>query len=255
MARASGRLVMTGSKDGEYSMYVEFAEEAMPHQVRKEGYYLGARTHRDMIEEMSRGSGLLQSSTGGPTGVEGVHRPGSVCIDENGATTSGDQLHKRVESQSSTESRKREGATPGFNSSRGDMDSVRAVPEASQSVMGVALQVGPGKPVRSVGRAPQRWDSGEEEESEVEITEVEEYIVFDGDQSNPVSLCVLPLEFEDKELIDSGVTRSASEVSLCGKSGGLEVMRSVTAWKLTFPGDESFVIPVKITDTSGAKRW
>lgn len=50
MARASGRYVMTGDKDGDYRMVVEFEDDLMPDQVlRKDGYYLGERTKSAMI--------------------------------------------------------------------------------------------------------------------------------------------------------------------------------------------------------------
>ena len=56
MARASGGLVMTGSKDKDYSMAVEFSDDKIPHQLRKGGYYLGQNTCSAMIEMLRRQS-------------------------------------------------------------------------------------------------------------------------------------------------------------------------------------------------------
>lgn len=55
MARASGHVVMTGDKDGEFTMFVEFAEEGMPpHQLRAGGFYIGKKTSAEMIEELTK---------------------------------------------------------------------------------------------------------------------------------------------------------------------------------------------------------
>jgi hypothetical protein len=199
------------------------------------------------------------------------HKP-DISIGDR-ATASTDEL-RNVESQCSTKSSKE--ATPGSNSPRAAMDfleevpedevseegvpaeEVPEVPERSQPVASLPLLVRPGtkKHFRSVGRAPDFLSRDfSDEEDEVEITEVDEYTIFTDDQSSTISLCVLPLEFEDQELIASRGSVSTSEVSLLGKSGGSDVMRSITAWKLTFPEHGSFHILVKITQTSGAKRW
>jgi hypothetical protein len=228
-------MVMNGSKDGEYFMSIEFSDERMPIPLRKEGYYLGQRTHTAMIEEMSKLSGL---------DMTGVSIEASTGVEISVEVRATDEF-RNVESQSSN-----------GNSSRTAMDFVEEAPERLQSVADLPLQAGGFLPVRSAGRAPdlRRLDSSDEGD-EVEITEVDEYVIFIGDQSNPVSLSVLPLEFEGQELIASGGSASTSEVSLCGKSGGLDVMRSITAWKLTFPENEYFCILVNISQMNGAKRW
>ncbi|KAG0586072.1 hypothetical protein KC19_2G061600 [Ceratodon purpureus] len=251
MARIAGSFVMTGSKHGEYYMRVEFLDDAgrAPIQLRERGYYLGKKTHTEMVEEIFKASGL--QSTVVSVGEEkstvvsvGEEKPDGTSVG-NKATASVDEL-RNVESQTSN-----------GNSSRTAMDFVEEAPGRSQLVAGLPLQVVPEEPVGSVEHAVdfRRRDFSSEQGDEAEITDVDEYTIFNGDESNPVSLCVLPLEFEDRELIAEGVSVSTSEVSLCGKSGGLDVKCAITAWKLTFSKHEPFRILVKVMPMSGVKRW
>lgn len=252
MARVAGSFVMTGSKHGEYYMRVEFPDDAgrVPIQLREGGYYFGKRTHTEMVEEMLKAPGL--QSTVVSVGEEkppllsvGEEKPDGTAVG-NRATASVAGLHN-VESHA-----------PNGNSSRTAMDSVEEAPRRSQLLAGLPLQVVPGEHVRSAELAVDFFrhiDSRSEKGNEAEITDVDEYTICNGDDSNPVSLYVLPLEFQDRELIPEGVSVGTSEVSLRGKSGGLDVKCAITAWKLTFPEHEPFRVLVKIVPTSGVKRW
>lgn len=278
MARATGRFEMTGDKDGEYRMAVEFLGQLTmtPHPLRTEGYYAGFRTSAEMIEGLVRRAAL-----NGETVVERADVTGSV---ENlGAGFSGDEI-RTVESQSSTESPKP--VTPGALSpsdtvqeglrkevlgeaSHGKEKEVlveentrkevleRDVSGRSDAVVGLGPYLGPftDKPAkaRAMGRAPigsLRRDQSNDE-VETEIVDVHDYFVFGDDRNVPVSLQLLPLELEERETI--GVSVSSTEFSLLGKSNGMDIMRHISAWKLKFLEDLSSNFLVKITQKNGCK--
>ena len=344
MARASGRMVMHGRKDRQYSMFVDFADDRKPHQLRVGGYFLGCNTHEAMMEKMALSTGKEEKieqlnkaalSTGTSTGNLEPNKPD---MNVNQATASTDEL-RTFESLSSTESPKR--TTPLLNSPRTAVDYVgevpveevpkeevpkeefpeelvreEEVPERSSSVAELppqplqvvrpfqvvqplrivqslpAVGISKKKPVKSLERPSNsvkkksseekpvksldrtsnslKKKSGEEkpvksvdrtinslrrnsseEEYEVKIKEVDDYTIFIGDQSRPVSLCILPLEFASQQLVANGGSLSTSEVFIFGKSRGMDVMRPITAWKLTFSAHEPFCVLVKIRKT----RW
>lgn len=93
MARALGHLVMTGSKDREYSMTLEFFDDVTPRQLRKGGYYLGRQSHEAMMEELYEVSGLQSS------GRQGVKPGNKLCVEKLAPARRTDEFGK-VELQS-----------------------------------------------------------------------------------------------------------------------------------------------------------
>lgn len=110
MARVSGQLVMTGNRDAEFAMNVEFSDAKEAHPLRIRGYYVGNRTSAEMIEELTK-----RASTATDESKPDV--TGNVA---NAVTGSGDEV-RTVDSQSSTESLKV--STPGSSL----MDAARVV--------------------------------------------------------------------------------------------------------------------------------
>lgn len=253
MARASGRYVMTGDKDGDYRMAIEFDDDSMPDQVlRKEGYYLGERTKSAMIVALRQKS---EQKPHVPEFQEHKEEEDRADVNVvNVGTASVGHMHTN-EPQSSTESLKP--PTPGSSSTQAAVGSFVEEPGTSQPVGWGQLEVHDlkGKAARAVGRAPidhLRRDSSDDE-VEVEIVEVDEYKIVDDESSKPVSLCDVPLEIEGRSAMDFAST--ISEVYLHGKSGGENIMRSIRAWKLAFPGNGSFDILVKISTRKGDTNW
>ncbi|KAG0607072.1 hypothetical protein M758_8G001100 [Ceratodon purpureus] len=263
MARVAGSFAMTGSKHGEYYMRVEFPDGAgrVPIQLRGGGYYLGKRTHAEMLEEISKASGLRSS-----VGSAGEGGPPPLSLEEEkpeGTAVANETAASDVAALRDADSRTSNGI-----SSRTAVGSVEEGPGRSQLVAGLPPQVVPEEPARSVQVVPEeparsvqhaadscRHDPRGGKGEEAEVAGVDEYAICDGDGSNPVSLCVLPLKLEDRVLIPEGVSVGNSEVSLCGKSGGSDVKCAITAWKLAFPEHEPFRILVKVLPASGVKRW
>ncbi|XP_024400871.1 protein ENHANCED DOWNY MILDEW 2 isoform X2 [Physcomitrium patens] len=253
MARASGRYVMTGDKDGDYRMVVEFEDDLMPDQVlRKDGYYLGERTKSAMIVALQLKSEQPPHSPEFPEHKEEEDKA-DVNVVNVGIAKVEDM--RTNEPQSSTESLKP--PTPGSSSTQAAMGFLTKEPGTSQPV-GWGQPEGhdfKGKAARAVGRAPighLRRDSSDDE-VEVEIVEVDAYTIVDDENNKPVSLCDVPLEFEGRSTKDFAST--STEVYLHGKSGGEYIMRSIRAWKLAFPGNGTFNILVKINTQKGDTNW